>query len=70
MIFKKGSQNGTFNLYYVLKGTKLDIVTEYKYLGSILSSDMSVTLDMEKCTNAFNKIIFVKEISVTLSNYI
>ena len=55
MIFKRGSQNVANNLSFVLNGLKLDRVTEYKYLGSILSSDMSETLDMEKCMNAFNK---------------
>ena len=55
MIFSKSSNVLLNNLVFNINNNVLTNVKEYKYLGTIISSDLSERLDMDRCNNVFNK---------------
>ena len=55
MIFNPSSKRTFKELVFNIDKNVLNNVNSYKYLGSIISSNLSETLDMGRCNTAFNR---------------
>ena len=55
MTFRPNTKNFRFDVSMYLLGKKLKVVSEYKYLGCILTSDLSDVRDISRSMNSFNK---------------
>ena len=55
MVFRKTKDILNENINYICNKNTLKIVDSFKYLGFVLTTDLSVELDMDKCNVSFNK---------------
>ena len=55
MIFRKTKDILNGNINFSCNENTLKIVDSFKYLGFVLTTDLSVELDMDKCNFSFNK---------------
>ena len=55
MVFRKTKDILNENINFTCNENALKIVDSFKYLGFVLTTDLSVELDMDKCNVSFNK---------------
>ena len=55
MAFRKTKDILNENINFTCNENTLKIVDRFKYLGFVLTTDLSVELDMDKCNVSFNK---------------